>query len=241
VRCRHASIVGYFGQQLASANCGACDVCLGEMDLVEDGLLLAQKIVSCVARLNEGYGGDYTAQVLAGSRDQRILDRGHQRLSTWGLLSAFDKVTIRTWIDQLVDQGYLSKGGEFNLLGLTDAGRELLRGEGSPRLLKPARRMRGESRASHDSWDGVDRGLFETLRGFRRHQAEERGIAPFIVFNDATLRDLSRRRPSTLNALRKIRGIGEKKCAEYGYELLREIEEYCLRTGAARDVQATLS
>ena len=116
VTCRHRAIVGYFGQQLESANCGACDVCLAELDLVEDALVVGQKILSCVFRLDENFGGDYTAQVLAGSREQRILDNGHDKLSTWGILQEHDRKCIRNWIEQLVGQGFLEKKGEYNVL-----------------------------------------------------------------------------------------------------------------------------
>jgi ATP-dependent DNA helicase RecQ len=92
------------------------------------------------------------------------------------------------------------------------------------------------SRAAHDSWDGVDRGLFEALREWRRRQAVEREIAPFIVMGDATLRDLARARPSTLPRLRAAHGIGEKKCAEYGADLLAEIARYCRQAGVGQDV-----
>src|SRR5439155_4848982 len=138
VTCRHRSIIEYFGQRLDSENCQACDVCLGEIALVSDALIIAQKILSCVLRLNQAFGGDYTAQVLAGSRDQRILENGHDKLSTWGLLTEHGKKNARDWIEQLAAQGFLKKTGEFNVLAVTPEGRRLLRGEITPRLLKPA-------------------------------------------------------------------------------------------------------
>lgn len=236
VTCRHSAIMAYFGQQLESENCGACDVCLAELDLVDDALTIAQKIISCVYRLRENFGGDYTAQVLAGSREQRILDNGHEALSTWGLLKEQDRKSIRSWIEQLVAQGFLDKTGEYNVLAISSSGRRVLRGEVTPRLLKPSKQPRKVSRAAHDSWDGVDRGLFEQLREWRRKQATDRQIAPFIVMGDATLRDLARARPSTLPGLRAVHGIGEKKCAEYGAELVAEIAQYCRRGGLSQDV-----
>jgi ATP-dependent DNA helicase RecQ len=115
----------------------------------------------------------------------------------------------------------LAKSGEYNVLTITKEGRRLLRGEMTPRLLRPTKRPRKTSQAGHDSWDGVDRGVFEVLRQFRRNKAAERGQAPFILFSDATLRDLARHRPTTLDDLRSIRGIGDKKLADYGTDLLR--------------------
>ena len=128
VSCRHRTISHYFGQNLEGDQCGACDVCLTELDLVADPLVTAQKILSCVVRLQNGFGGDYTSLVLTGSSDQRILDRKHDQLSTWGLLKADGKKAVRAWIDQLVGQGFLEKTGEYQVLQITPAGRQVLRG-----------------------------------------------------------------------------------------------------------------
>jgi ATP-dependent DNA helicase RecQ len=233
--CRHRALVEYFGQRLLMDNCGACDVCLNEVELVEDALVIAQKILSCVVRVGQNFGGEYVTQVLTGSRDERILSNGHERLSTWGILADQHKRNIRGWIDQLVNQAFLEKSGDYNVLRLTPAGWQVLRAELTPRLLKPAPRKRRKdaaidshatSRAARESWDGVDRELFEALRAFRRRKAEERGVPPFIIFSDATLRDLARVRPTTFAELPHIHGIGAKKLAEYGAELLAEISSF---------------
>ena len=236
VACRHRAILEYFGQQLEGENCGACDVCLAEVDLVDDPLVVAQKILSCIVRLGEKFGGEYVAQVLVGSKEERILERGHHELSTWGILAEQDKRSVRGWIDQLVSQDFLSKSSEYNVLQLTTTGWLILRGERVPRLLKPARKARYDAPAVQHSWEGVDRALFDVLRAYRRRTAEERGIPPFIVFNDATLRDLARRRPTTIEQLLAVHGIGAKKSAEYGADLLREIGDYFRRNGISLDV-----
>jgi ATP-dependent DNA helicase RecQ len=203
---------------------------LGELELADDALVSAQKILSCVIRLHESFGGDYTAQVLTGSRERRIIDNGHDRLSTWGLLTEQGKRNVRAWIEQLSEQGFLEKQGEYHVLHVTPAGRRVLRGEVVPRLLKPARsKQPRDSQTEKVSWKGVDRELFESLRKFRRAKAEERGHPPFVIFSDATLRELSRHRPSDLDQLLKIPGIGQKKCADFGDELLREISDFASR------------
>jgi ATP-dependent DNA helicase RecQ len=240
VVCRHRAILQYFGQDLAGENCGACDVCLAELDLVDDAVVLGQKILSCVVRLKENYGGEYTALVLAGSREQRILDNGHDHLSTWGLLADENKRDVRNWIEQLVGQGYLQKTGEYNVLHVTPAGWRVLRGEETPRLLKAAQRKQRESKREQVSWEGVDRELFEALRQFRRKKADERGHPPFVIFGDATLRELARNRPTTPQKLLTINGIGEKKCADFGPELLDEIAAYCRAHDLEMDVQAAI-
>jgi len=238
VTCRHRAIAAYFGEELPIENCGVCDVCLAELDLVDDAMVLAQKILSCVVRVDQNFGGDYVAQVLVGSSEERILQRGHDRLSTWGILGQHNKKSIRVWIDQLVRQSFLEKHGDYNVLRLTLAGWQVLRGKATPQLLKPAKQKSSrESRATRESWEGVDRDLFELLRGYRRRQAEERGIPPFIVFSDATLRDLARRRPSNRNQLLAVHGIGAKKAAEYGDDLLDEIANYCRPRGVTLDAE----
>jgi ATP-dependent DNA helicase RecQ len=227
VTCRHRAITSYFGEELPPDNCGACDVCLAELDLVDEPLIIAQKILSCVVRVQERYGGEHVAQVLVGSNEEKIIQRGHNQLSTWGILGDHNKKNVRAWIDQLIHQSYLERYGEYNVLRLTPSGWEVLRGETTPQLLKPAKqKSKRESRASVESWEGVDRGLFDVLRAYRKQQAEERSVPPYVVFSDATLRDLARHLPTTPDELLTIHGIGAKKCAEYGDDILREIAAY---------------
>jgi ATP-dependent DNA helicase RecQ len=241
--CRHRALVEHFGQQLDRDNCGACDVCLGELDLADEPLVLAQKILSCVARLGERFGGDYTAKVLAGSEELRIIEAGHDQLSTHGLLSDHPRATIRGWIDQLISQGYLAKTGEYNVLSITDRGRQALRGEVAPQLLRPVKRKRDDRRRASpaedgfsDPWEGVDRPLFEQLRRLRTQQAAERGVPPYVVFGDASLRDMARRRPCTLAAFLEVRGVGQTKCNEYGELFVGEITAHCVQHGLSIDV-----
>ncbi|MBS0208226.1 MAG: DNA helicase RecQ [Planctomycetes bacterium] len=227
VNCRHQAIVNYFGQTLPNENCGACDVCLGDVEYQADALVIAQKILSCVVRLQSGFGAAYVTNVLVGSREQRILEREHDQLSTHGILQEFDSKHIRGWVEQLVEQGFLAKSGEYNVLQITASGRELLRGNATPRLLKPSTKPRRESRAAKESWEGVDRELFESLRSLRRRKADERGLPPFVVFSDVTLRDMARRRPMTPEQMLAVHGVGQQKCAQYGAEFIAAIRSYC--------------
>jgi len=231
VVCRHRQLVEHFGQAFEPADCQACDVCLSEFDAVADPLILAQKILSCVVRLQEKFGEEYTAQVLAGSRAQRIRDNAHDQLSTWGLLAHEQVASIRAWIAQLVSQAYLAKDPEYGTLRVTPAGRDVLRGTVTPRLAQPVApstpaKTTTSKRASAD-WTGVDRPLFDLLRSVRRARAEELGVPAFIIFGDATLRELARHRPSSLTRFRQIHGIGDKKCEEFGPLFLPVIREHC--------------
>jgi ATP-dependent DNA helicase RecQ len=238
VTCRHQAITEYFGQQLDGDSCGACDVCLGELDLVDDPLIVGQKILSCVLRLQQRFGGDYTAKVLSGSQEQRIVQQGHHQLSTWNILGSESLRTIRDWIEQLVSQDFMQKVGEYNVLHVTPLGRRLLKGEVTPRLLRPASASKAVRPASDvDSWDGVDRGLFESLRVLRQERAAAQNVPAYIVFSDAALRDMARRRPSTPEGFRQVRGVGEKKLEDYAAAFVGRITEYCSEHQLTTDVQ----
>ncbi|MEA3239466.1 MAG: DNA helicase RecQ [Candidatus Bipolaricaulota bacterium] len=234
--CRHRALVNYFGQDLEGGNCGACDVCLGEIGSMDGALEIAQKILSCVVRLHQRFGADYTASVLSGSRNRRILERKHDSLSTYGLLSDLPKNTTRDWIEQLVGQGYLERTGEYNVLHVAESGWRVLHGEEVPRLLKPAEKHVRTSRVAADSWEGVDHGLFEALRGLRRELALKRNVPAYVVFSDAALRGMARLRPSTPDAFLRVSGVGSAKAEQYGDLFLGAIGKHCREHSLSMDV-----
>ncbi len=238
VTCRHQALVEYFGQDLGTDNCKACDVCFGDLELADDALVISQKILSCVFRLDQRFGADYTANVLVGSTEQRLLSAGHNELSTYALLSEHPKKLVRDWIEQLVGQGNLEKRGEYNVLSITERGWRTLRGEETPRLLKPAEAPR--KRVAEDSWDGVDRGLFDTLRALRRKTAQARSVPAYIVFGDASLRDMARRRPASVETFLDVSGVGQAKARQYGDEFVATIREYCRSHNLDQDVDPSI-
>ena len=229
VTCRHRALVEHFGQSFERDACGACDICLGEFQQVEEPLLIAQKILSCVARLEQRFGADYTTQVLVGSEEKRIFERKHNQLSTYGILSEYPKGTIRDWLEQLVGQGCAVKATEYNLVHLTELGRQVLRGEHTPMLIRPKQKKNPRLSRTNtmDAWEGVDRELFESLRVLRRKLAAERDVPAYIVFGDASLRDMARRRPTTSESFLDVHGVGHKKLADYGEQFLAHILENC--------------
>ena len=236
--CRHKAILQYFGQELDKDNCGACDVCLGELDCIRDGLVTAQKILSCIIRLDQRFGGGYTALVLTGSQEKRIIENNHDKLSTYGLLSDYSKHTVHDWIEQLTGQDYIEKTGEYNVLNVTEKGWGILKGKETPRLLKPAQKPAKVCKVSADSWEGVDKGLFEALRKLRATIAGEKRVPAYIVFDDTALRDMARRRPSTLDGFLEVKGVGEKKCRQHGEVFLAAIKDYCQANSREIDVSA---
>jgi len=239
VTCRHAAIVEHFGQQLGRENCGACDVCLGELTYASQPLINAQKILSCVARLEQRFGASHTAKVLAGSKDQNVTKFGHTELSTYGILRSERGATIRDWIEQLVGQGHLLKAGEYGVLQLTDTGRQVLRGETTPALLAPTKQAKSSrTTKATDSWEGVDRGLFDALRSLRAELASEQGVPAYIVFGDAALREMARRRPTSVENFSRVKGVGAAKLRDYGEAFLDAINAHCSQEGIATDVES---
>lgn len=227
--CRHESLVRYFGEDWTAESCGACDVCLGEIALIKDALVVAQKILSCVVRLKQFFGSDYTTKVLIGSQEQKILERGHQNLSTYGLLKENGKQAVRGWIEQLISQGYLAITGEYRTLSVTETGWQVLKEGLTPRLAEPVKvsdespaKSRSSSREAAD-WDGVDRDLFTALKRLRREISEEEGVPAYIVFGDASLRDMARLKPVTHEEFRNVKGVGEKKLATFADAFIAEI------------------
>jgi ATP-dependent DNA helicase RecQ len=230
-------LIEHFGQAWNRGPCNACDVCLGKLEVVADALVIGQKILSCVLRTGQRFGADYVSLVLAGSRDQRVLAAGHDRLSTWGILSEVRRQDVRQWIEQLVNQGFLTKDGEYHTLQVTEQGRRLLAGKVSPTLTRPNQDSRTQTPSSVlDSWEGVDLALFDSLRQLRHEEASARGVPAYILFSDATLRDMSRRRPSSVERLLNVHGVGQQKAADFGQQFVERIVTHCQQHGLAMDV-----
>ncbi len=226
--CRHQALVSYFGQTLSQTNCNACDLCLGDSEEVTEPLLLAQKILSCVARVKESFGINHVIGILRGENLEAIRRRGHEQLSTFGLLKAHSKPELRDWIYQLIGQGFLLQvGDEYPVLKLNAASWEVMRSERTPRLVQLKRRSKGEapvrSKVEEVSWEGVDRGLFEALRQLRREISEVEKVPSYIVFGDRTLRELAKIKPTTLARMRGVYGVGDQKLSRYGEQFVERI------------------
>ena len=128
VGCRHAHLVRYFGQRYQGDRCGACDYCLGELESIEQPVETARKILSCVARVGQRFGAAHVTNVLCGSDAAQVSARGHDRLSTFGLLRDLPSAEVRGYIEQLTAEGLLRQtGDEFPVLALTEDGVSLLK------------------------------------------------------------------------------------------------------------------
>ncbi|MBN2332145.1 MAG: DNA helicase RecQ [Deltaproteobacteria bacterium] len=238
-QCRHRTLVGYFDQELEPGTCGSCDICLGELISVAEPLSIGQKILAGVLRQGENYGADYTALVLRGSNDRRIKENGHNRLTTWGLLSRESLATIKDWIDQLICQGFIAREQDYHLLKVTSAGHRLLKGETVPSLLvakEPAKNSAAPTRSKlARELSEAESQLFEKLRELRRELAAERGVPPYIIFSDAALYDMVCQRPPTLAAFKQVKGVGELKLRDFGVPFTDLIRAYCIACGLGND------
>ena len=231
VGCRHRRLIGYFGEEYGKPECGACDFCLGELESVADSVTLARKILSAVARVGQRFGASHVANVLRGSGSEAVSARGHDQLSVFGLLRDAPVDEVRGYIDQLVSEGFLAQtDDQFPVLKLTQQGVDLMRDAGAAPALTLARQRKPEkgkpakrSGVEAASWEGVDRELFEALRAMRLQLARDRGVPPYVIFHDTTLRELARVKPVTPDALRHIYGIGARKADELGERILEVI------------------
>jgi ATP-dependent DNA helicase RecQ len=233
--CRHRALVTYFGQPGAAHPCGACDVCLGEIPEIEDGTTVAKKILSCIHRVEQRFGAAHVTDVLRGAQTERLRRLGHDRLSTYGILADLEQGTIRGAIDQLAAQGYLAiADGRYPTLYLRPEAGPVLRGDAVVRLFSPPRPPPGKPKtrpptlaAGPDRSDlsSDDLSVFQDLRALRSRIASERGVPPYVVFNDRSLIEMAVRRPTTPEAFLLIKGVGEKKAVDLGPQFLEYLRE----------------
>ena len=224
VGCRHRHLVEYFGDRYAREDCGACDFCLDELESVGDAVVVARKVLSCVARVGQRFGAAHVTNVLRGADTEQVSARGHQTLSTFGLLRDATVPEVRGYIEQLIAQQLLRQtDGEYPVLALTDSGVALLKdaaaqpGLALARQRKPvAGRVPKRAWIETESWQDVDRDLFERLRALRLEIARQRGVPPYVIFHDTTLREMARLKPTSLSALLDVRGVGARKAEDLG-------------------------
>lgn len=224
--CRRRALLEYFGEKYPGENCGNCDVCLGDHEIIKDSLLVTQKILSCIKRLGEVHNAAYVSRVLVGSSDKRIIESGHDQISTYGILAELDRTVVKSYLEQLLAQQFVEEHNEGNLR-LTPSGWKAIRGQAAPRLvLRKPDTIGDRATAKTADWEGVDRPLFEELRLLRKQIAEKANLPPYVVFGDKTLRDVARVRPTTLGRLRTCHGIGDAKLEQYGKRVLEFLHRY---------------
>ena len=231
VGCRHLHLVSYFGDSYPRADCSACDFCLDELDTVVDPIVVARKVLSCVARVGQRFGVAHVANVLCGSDTESITSRRHHELTTYGLLRDAPSPEVRGYVEQLIAHGFLRQTDDaFPVVALTARGVALMKDPATASDLALARQRRPvkgkvqkRSRIESESWQDVDRDLFDRLRAVRLEIARARGVPPYVIFHDTTLREMARLRPKTIGELHGIRGIGARKADDLGETFLAAI------------------
>ena len=228
--CRRVALLDYFGE--IGSTCDNCDNCIVPPE-VWDGTDAARKLMSCIFRCEQASGFSFGAQqvidVLRGKSTAKVQQFGHEKLSTFGIGTDLDANQWRSVLRQLVMHGLVKVDHErFNTLRLTEASRDVLRGERRLSLRRQAAKAvsrRGERRAVDKARisaasDGANAIVFEALRGWRRDVAKEHGVPAYTIFHDSTLLELADRLPGSLDELREISGIGATKLERYGHALL---------------------
>ncbi|MFE2760056.1 DNA helicase RecQ [Streptomyces halstedii] len=231
VRCRRAQLLTYFGQEPGEQPCGNCDTCLTPPE-TWDGTVAAQKALSTVVRLkrerNQKFGAGQIIDILLGRKTAKVIQFDHDQLSVFGIGEELAEAEWRGVVRQLLAQGLLAVEGEYGTLVLTEAsatvlGRErevLLRKE--PKQSTSRTSARGDRKAKQAPVDLPAEAVpvFEALRAWRAAQAKELGLPAYVIFHDATLREIAALRPGSLAELGGVSGLGEKKLATYGEGVL---------------------
>ncbi|MEW7313112.1 ATP-dependent DNA helicase RecQ [Buttiauxella gaviniae] len=224
--CRRLVLLNYFGEG-RQQSCGNCDICL-DPPRRYDGLVDAQKALSCIYRVNQRFGMGYVVEVLRGANNQRIRDLQHDKLPVYGI--GRDQ-THEHWVSvirQLIHLGVVTQNiAQHSALQLTEAARPFLRGE-EPLMLAVPRVVAIKSRStSQKSFGGnYDRKLFAKLRKLRKAIADEENIPPYVVFNDATLIEMAEQMPLSPGEMLGVNGVGTRKLERFGREFMALIRSH---------------
>ncbi len=233
--CRRAIQLRYLDETFTPP-CAACDNCCEPREH-EDRTVEAQQLLSCVARLaqrRERFGAAHVIDILRGSRSERIVSRNHDELSVHGVGKHRTLDEWRTLVRTLLHQGLVTETQDgYPVLKLNAESWEILKGQRSVQVARAARpaapTRRDRTPATEVSLGGEDKTLFDVLRNLRKRLADENGLPPYVIFHDATLREMVQRRPATLPEFARIRGIGEAKLSRYGERFIDAIRQHARR------------
>ncbi|MGW4245377.1 DNA helicase RecQ [Nocardia sp. NPDC004722] len=231
VQCRRVQLLAYFGQ--TGERCGNCDTCLSAPESW-DGTVPAQKVLSTILRLKrergQSFGAGHIVDILIGKRNPKVEQHAHHELKVFGIGTELRDIEWRGVIRQLLAQGLLAVHGDYGVLTLTEASNQVLFEKREVMLRREPERAKAartpkSAKASRPAADlsKSDIDLFEKLRAWRAATAKEQGVPAYVVFHDATLREIATRKPATLADLAGISGIGENKRAKYGEGVLEVI------------------
>jgi ATP-dependent DNA helicase RecQ len=232
VECRRAQMLGYFGEP--AGPCGNCDTCLSPAE-TWDGTIAAQKLLSAVLRLHrerrQRYGAGQVIDILLGRKTPKVIEHDHTSLTVFGIGTDVRESEWRGVVRQLLAQGLLGVIGDYGTLALTEASGAVLSGQRQVLLRReqtPAKIMSRSSRPVAELAPGLPAaaaGLFERLRSWRAATAREQGVPAYVIFHDATLREIAARQPSSLSELATVGGVGEAKLAKFGAQIIAVLRD----------------
>ncbi|MFH1593242.1 MAG: RecQ family ATP-dependent DNA helicase [Candidatus Omnitrophota bacterium] len=230
--CRHKALVEYFDQKYKGDGCGACDYCLGDIDMLEDAAVVAAKIIRCVMEVRT-FGGAHVSDVLCGKETGKIIQLNHQKTESFGAMGEAPSVRYtRNIIEQMIGQGILGRDPEYQTLTVTKKAKDILEGNMIPVLAKPPaivrsrEIMRGRRRKEFEESAGYDVVLFEKLRKKRAEIAQSAGKPAYVIFHDRALMGMANHKPLTGEGFLSLNGIGEAKLKKYGKIFLGIIREH---------------
>ncbi len=225
--CRRAIQLHYFDERFAGP-CGACDNCC-ETRAVQDSSVEARQFLSCVARLaqrGERFGSAYIIEILRGARTRRLMDRGHDALSVYGIGKHRSVSEWRSLARSLLHQRLLDQSQDgYSVLSLNESSWQVLREQRAVIVAKAVSADRAPMRDTVAPAAAEGNELFERLRKLRKQLADAQGLPPYVIFHDATLREMVERRPQTLGEFAGIRGVGEGKLARYEQQFIAALSE----------------
>ena len=216
-------LLRHFGEE-PPAKCGNCDNCLEPADVI-DATTIAQKLLSAVYRTGQSYGLGHLEKVLSGVSDDRVLQRGHDQLSVFGILREEEKPLLKAVSRALQARGSLVPTDHGGLALAGDA-RALLKGDAAMMIVRPPKKERRRRGSADGGANPVGDPLFDALRELRRDLAKDAGVPPYVIFHDSTLREMAQARPSSLAELGEISGVGARKLDTYGEEFLHVIRQF---------------
>ncbi|WP_018984437.1 DNA helicase RecQ [Salinimonas chungwhensis] len=222
--CRRQVLLNYFSQ-FSDEACGNCDICLDPPKLI-DGLVISQKVLSCILRLEQQAATQYVIDVLKGKQLRRINENGHQDLSVYGIGKDESDSYWHNIMNQLIHQGLvrvdLTAGAA---LRLTEAARPVLKGDVAVKLAVPRLTFKADKK-SKNTPAIYDKALFKRLKHLRKSLAQDHGVPPYVIFSDATLADMAAKTPTTRNDMLDVSGVGRTKMERYGQAFLQLILDY---------------
>ncbi len=228
--CRRKPLLNYFGEPYSDDPCSNCDNCTSAPAELTDITIYAQKFLSCVKRAEEKFGAGHIADILLGSKNEKVLRWGHDKLSTYGIGT---ELTRKQWMHlarQLMTMGYLKQAGEYRTLSITPRALEALRKrETIMGVLQEAERARKGGKRQEEL--EYNHALFALLRQKRKDMADEAGVPPYVIFSDRTLVEMAAYYPQSAESLLHISGVGQVKLRQYGDAYLEVIQGYCQKHG----------